>query len=160
LDYLWIGFGVILLFGGVLGCFIPALPGPPLAYFSLLLMQLTEVRPYSAKFLLIWALVVILVTILDYAIPPYATKKLGGSRNGIIGSTIGIIMGIFIFPPWGIIIFPFLGALVGEVLAGKERKAALKAAFGSFLGFISGVFLKLTVTLIIGYYFFSAIFQG
>jgi uncharacterized protein YqgC (DUF456 family) len=158
LDFLWIGLGVILLLVGVIGCFIPALPGPPLAYVSLLLLQLTEEKPFSTKFLLIWALIVVLVTILDYAIPPYATKKLGGSRNGVVGSTVGIVFGLFIFPPWGIIIFPFLGALVGEVMAGREQKVALKAAFGSFLGFLSGVFLKLAVTAIIGYYFIQALF--
>jgi len=108
LDFLWIALGVILFLVGVIGCFIPAIPGPPLAYVSLLLLQLTEAKPFSTKFLIIWALVVIVVTILDYAIPPYATKKLGGSRNGVIGSTIGVIMGLFIFPPWGILIFPFL----------------------------------------------------
>lgn len=158
MEYLWIAFGIILILGGVLGCFVPALPGPPLAYISLLLLQIGDEKPFTTKFLIIWALVVLVVTVLDYVIPPLATKKLGGSRKGVIGSTVGIIAGLFIFPPWGIIIFPFLGALIGEMLSGQEQKLALKAAMGSFLGFITGVLLKLVVTVMIAYYFFAVIF--
>ena len=158
MEFLWITIGIILILGGVLGCFIPVLPGPPLAYISLLLLQLSEEKPFTLQFLVIWALAVLVVTVLDYVIPPLATKKLGGSRKGVVGSTIGIIAGIFIFPPWGIIIFPFLGALVGEMMSGQEHRLALKAAMGSFLGFITGVLLKLVVTVMIAYYFFAAIF--
>ena len=147
-----------MILAGIVGCIVPAIPGPPLAYVSLLLLQLTEKKPFSTKFLVAWALVVIVVTVLDYIIPPMATKKLGGSRNGVIGSTLGIVAGLFIFPPLGIIIFPFLGALIGEMLAGKEHKPALRAAMGSFLGFVTGVLLKLIVTVMIAYYFFQALF--
>lgn len=143
---------------GILGCFLPVLPGPPLAYLSLLLLQLTDKKPFTVTFLLTWAGIVIVIMILDYIIPPYATKRLGGSRNGVIGSTLGIIAGLFILPPFGIVIFPFLGALLGEIISGKEKKTALRAAFGSFLGFIGGVVLKLVVTSIIGYYFFTGVF--
>lgn len=100
----------------------------------------------------------LIVTILDYVIPPLATKKLGGSRKGVVGSTLGIIAGLFIFPPWGIIIFPFIGAFIGEMISGQEHKLALKAAIGSFLGFITGVLLKLVVTVMMAYYFFTALF--
>lgn len=158
MEYLWIAFGIILILGGVLGCFVPVIPGPPLAYVSLLLLQLGEDKPFTTKFLIIWALIVLVVLVLDYVIPPLATKKLGGSRKGVVGSTLGIIAGLFIFPPWGIIIFPFLGAFIGEMISGQEHKLALKAAMGSFLGFITGVLLKLVVTVTIAYYFFVAIF--
>jgi uncharacterized protein YqgC (DUF456 family) len=158
LEYLWITFGIILILAGVLGCFVPAIPGPPLAYVSLVLLQLGEEKPFTTKFLIIWALIVVTVSFLDYVIPPLATKKLGGNRKGVVGSTIGIFAGLFIFPPWGIIIFPFLGAFIGEMISGQEHKLALKAAMGSFLGFLTGVLLKLVVTVMIAYYFFAAIF--
>jgi len=124
----------------------------------LLLLQLGDDKTFTTKFLIIWALIVLVVSVLDYVIPPLATKKLGGSRKGVVGSTLGIIAGLFIFPPWGIIIFPFLGAFIGEMISGQEHKLALKAAMGSFLGFITGVLLKLVVTVMIAYYFFAAIF--
>lgn len=103
-------------------------------------------------------MIVVVVTVLDYLIPPLATRKMGGSRKGVIGSSLGIIAGLFIFPPWGIIVFPFIGALIGEMIEGKEQRSALRAATGSFLGFLSGVVLKLIVTILIGYHFFKAIF--
>ena len=82
---------------------------------------------------------------------------MGGGKKGVIGSTLGVIAGIFIIPPIGIIVFPFLGAWIGEVISGKSSKMALRAATGSFLGFIGGVFLKLVVTSFIGYYFIRAL---
>jgi len=97
------------------------------------------------------------VTALDYIIPPYATKKFGGSRRGVIGSSIGIVVGIFLFPPLGIIVFPFVGALIGEFMTGKDQKAAFRSATGAFVGFVSGTMLKLAVTVTIGYYFFVSI---
>jgi len=158
LEYLWIILGILFLLGGLLGCFLPILPGPPLAYASLLFAQLTDEKHFTTNFLIVWGLIVVGVTALDYFIPPLATKKFGGTRYGIIGSTLGIIVGIFVFPPLGIIVFPFVFAFLAELIGGSENSVALKAAMGSFLGFVTGVLIKLTVTITIGYYFFTAIF--
>ncbi len=155
MDTLWIVLGIIFIVAGIAGCFLPILPGPPLAYGSLLFLQLTKTPPFTTKFLVIWAFVILFVTVFDYVIPPYATKKFGGSRHGVIGSSIGIVAGLFIFPPWGIIIFPFIGALIGEFYKGKDQKDAFRAAFGSFIGFVTGVLMKLTVSIIITWYFFT-----
>jgi len=154
MDYLWILLGLIFLVGGVAGCFLPILPGPPLAYISLLFLQLTKDAPFTFEFMLWIGLGTILITGLDYFIPPYAAKKFGGTRYGVMGSVVGIIAGLIIFPPWGVLIFPFIGAYMGEVLFGSERSVAKKAAIGTMIGLMSGVILKLSFTLFLSYHFF------
>lgn len=143
--------GVLLMIGGIIGCFIPLLPGPPLSYIALLLQQLKSEPLFSTKFLLIWAGITLIVTLLDYIIPLYGTKKFGGTRYGVWGCTIGLLVGLF-FPPWGIILGPFAGAFIGEYMANRNSDRAFKAAFGSFLGFLFGTLLKLIVCSMMGWY--------
>jgi len=146
MEWLWIILGAVLIGAGIIGCLLPILPGPPLSYLGILCLQLLEKPRFESGFLLIWAGIVLVVVVLDYIIPVYGTKRMGGSRRGVIGSLIGLLVGIFIFPPFGIIIGPALGALIGESIGGKEGKNPMKAAIGSFLGFMTGVFLKLLVS--------------
>jgi len=153
MDLLLIIAGVVLLLAGIVGCVLPFLPGPPLAYASLLLLQVSSRAPFSSDFLLLWAGIALLVTLLDYWVPIYGTKKFGGSKKGVWGATIGLLVGLFFFPPFGLIIGPFLGALAGELLDGQEASRALKAAFGSFIGLLAGTVMKLVVSFIMGYHF-------
>lgn len=157
METLIIIIGIILLLAGIVGCIIPALPGPVLAYLSLVVLQFTPDPPFTLNFLIIWALVISLITLLDYVIPIYGTKKFGGSKSGVNGSIIGAIIGFLFLPPLGLILGPFIGALVGELLAGKNSHLALKAAIGSFIGFLAGIFMKIIVVLIVSYHFFSAL---
>lgn len=143
---------------GIFGCIIPGLPGPPLNFLALLLLQFSSLKPYAAKFLWLWALITFIVTVLDYLIPAIGTRRYGAGRWGVIGSFAGLIIGIFLFPPWGLIIGPFAGAVTGELLAGKKGDVALKAGIGSFLGFIFGTVLKLCVSGMMSFYFFRALF--
>lgn len=155
LDIVFIILGVILMIAGVVGCIAPILPGPPLNYVGIILLHLTSKVEFSTYFLFVWAVVIVLVQILDYYIPIWGTKKFGGGSKGAWGSGIGIVLGFFFFPPWGIIIFPFIGAVVGELIDEKEFKVALKAGFGSFLGFLTGIVMKLVVALVLSCYFFK-----
>jgi len=152
MDVFWLILGILLVLGGLVGCLLPLLPGPPLTYAGLLVLQLREVSPFSTKFLLIWAGVVVIVTILDYVIPIYGTKKFGGSNSGVWGCTLGLLAGFWL-GPLGIIIGPFVGAFIGEWIAVKNADKALRAAIGSFLGFLTGTLLKLVVCGIMTYYF-------
>jgi uncharacterized protein YqgC (DUF456 family) len=158
MDILLIIMGSILIISGLLGCFLPILPGPPLSYFALILLQFTSKKPFTTNELAVLAMATIIVTALDYFVPIWGTKKFGGSKYGVWGSTIGLIAGMFLFPPFGIIIGPFIGALIGELVAGKNSQFALKSAFGSFIGFITGTFLKLITSFVITWYFFKALF--
>ena len=92
--------------------------------------------------MIVMALAVVAVTVLDYIIPALGTKKFGGSKYGSWGCLIGTFAGFFILPPWGIILMPFIGAFIGEILYGSVSDQALKAAFGSLLGFLGGVLCK------------------
>ena len=155
MDYVLIGFGIIFLITGILGCVLPVIPGPPLNYIGLLLLHFTTKYQFSSKFLIVWAIITIVVYALDYVIPVWGTKKFGGSKRGVWGSVIGLVVGLFFFPPFGIIAGPFLGAVIGELSAGKDSGAALKSGFGSFLGFLLGTLLKLIASGMMTWYFFK-----
>ena len=145
--------GIILIITGIVGCVVPALPGPPIAYLALVLLEFSDVVPFSLSFMLLWLLVVVAVTLLDFYVPVWGTKKFGGSKYGTYGSIVGLIAGLF-FSPIGIIVGPFLGAFAGELIAGKSGDDALKAGFGAFVGFLAGTLAKLTVTFMMAAYFF------
>jgi len=155
MEIVWILSGILLILVGIIGCFVPVLPGPPLAYIALILLQFGKTAPFSSKFLIILGVVVVAVTLLDYAIPALGAKKWGGSRYGIFGAMIGVVIGLFVLPPFGFLIFPILGATAGEMLVGANFKKALKAGFGAFVGLIFGTMLKFSITVVIGYYFFT-----
>ena len=135
---------IILLIAGIVGCIVPALPGVPLSYVALWLIRFTDKGDeISNRILIIWGIVTILVTILDYVIPVWGTKRFGGSKWGVWGSTIGLIAGLFL-GPWGVILGPFVGAVVFELLGGKPSREAIRARWGSFIGLLSGTIIKLT----------------
>ena len=97
-----------------------------------------------------------LIQVLDYFIPIWGTKKFGGTKIGVWGSVIGMIVGLF-FAPLGIILGPFVGAIIGELIAGKETKLAIKAGFGAFIGFLFGTIAKLIVGGFLIYYYVEAL---
>lgn len=138
---------------GIVGCILPVLPGPPVSYAGLVLLQFTSRHPFSTRFLLMFAALTILITVLDYIIPIYGTKKLQGTKYGILGSALGLLIGLIFFPPFGIIICPMLGAFLGELVTGKKADRAIKSALGSLLGFLTGTAIKLVVSIVMAYYF-------
>ena len=150
MDIFLLILGFILMLVGILGSFLPILPGPPISWVGLLLLHSTSVIDMNWTFLGITLIIALLVFALDYIIPAIGTKKFGGTRAGVIGTTIGLIVALFfpILGPFGIIIWPFIGALVGELLNKADKKTATKAAFGSFLGFLTGTFMKFLVAIV------------
>ena len=147
--------GIILMILGILGSFLPVLPGPLTSWLGLLVLHFTEGVELSNTFLIVTLLVAILIYILDYIIPAVGTKRFGGSKSGMIGTTLGLIVGLLSPIPFGIIIGPFVGALIGEMIHRNDMQKALKAAFGSFLGFIASTFLKFIVAIIFLGFFIS-----
>ena len=156
MEDLIIALGIVLTIVGIAGSLLPVLPGPPIAYAGLWLQQLRDPDPFTLKFLLLWGALTLVVMILDYYVPIWGTKKFGGTKYGVWGCTLGFVAGFWI-GPWGVIAGPFVGAFLGELLARQNSANALKAAMGSFFGFLTGSFLKLLVCFFMIYYIVMSI---
>ena len=157
MDILLIVLGAICLLLGLIGCVAPVLPGVPLSYLGLLLLHWTDRVQFSWQFLAVWGVVVVVIQILDYFIPAWGTKKFGGTKSGVWGSTIGLFVGLFM-GPLGIVVGPFIGAVLGELIyfnrhpqttlseTGQNKNTnfnrALRAGFGSFIGLLTGTLIK------------------
>mgnify|MGYP005999122975 FL=1 len=145
---------------GIIGAFLPILPGPLTGWVGLLLLSFTSVIPSNWTFLGITLAVAILVWILDYFIPAIGTKRFGGSKYGVYGTTIGLLIGLFSPIPFGMLIGAFVGAFIGEVaFAKKDSEKALKASFGSLLGFFVSASLKFGVGLVYFWFFISSFWE-
>jgi uncharacterized protein YqgC (DUF456 family) len=156
-DYVLLIVGILLMILGIIGCLVPVLPGPPLSFIGLLLLHFTKFGHFTTETLIIFAAIAILVSVLDYLVPVWGTKKFGGSKYGTRGATVGLIIGFFLGPV-GIIIGPLIGAFVGEMIFKDDVNYAIKAGFGSLLGFLTGIGLKLATSFVMTFYFFRAIF--
>ena len=153
MDFVWIILGSLILFVGLIGCIVPGLPGPPIAWFALPVLRLHSdptVHPDS-RVLLIYGIAVTVITVLDYYLPIWGTKRFGGTRAGKVGSIIGLVLGMLvpIFGPITIILGPFAGAVIWEILAGQSEQTALRSGIGSFLGFVGGMLIKFAVTILV-----------
>ena len=168
MDYLLMIAAVVVLIIGLIGDIIPGIPGTPVSYLALLLMHWTERLSYTPQFLLMTGLICVVITVLDYVVPVWGTKKFGGTKAGVRGSTIGLIVGIIVLPLLGIVLGPFgligilggpfVGAYIGEKMGGTPDDKAWRSAFGSFIGFLAGTFMKIAYTLVVGFYVFKDIF--
>ena len=145
--------GVFFIILGIIGSFLPVLPGPLTGWVGLLLLHQSERIENDSTFIISTFIIALVVFLLDYFIPAIGTKKFGGSKKGVMGSTIGLIIGMILLGPIGIILGAFIGAFSGELLNNTSKRQALKAAFGSLIGFLTGVFLKFTVSTVFFFYF-------
>jgi len=148
MDILLLVIGLILMLVGIAGAILPVIPGVPISWAGFICLYLSPSLPFDWFFIIITGVVAITLYILDYIIPAIGTKKFGGSKAGAWGTTIGLLAGIFAPIPFGILIGPFVGALLGELIFNQtEGKTAIKAAFGSFIGFLASTFIKVFATL-------------
>ena len=154
LEPLLITLAVILLIVGIAGSLLPVLPGPPLSWLGLLVLKFVP----SVSHRLSWSVIIavglftLVVAILDNVLPIWSTKRIGGNKMVVWGSGIGFVAG-FWFGPFGIILGPFVGALVGGLISGSHIKAALKHASGALIGFFTGIVLKFINLGVILYWF-------
>ena len=153
MEILFFIIAFVLIVLGIVGCIVPMLPGTPLSYAGILLLHFTDQVQFTTTQLIVWLIVVVILQVLDYITPMLGSKYSGGTTYGNRGCIAGTIVGLF-FMPWGIILGPFIGAVIGELLGGSDINHALKAGLGAMVGFVLGTLLKV----IAGFYFlFEAI---
>lgn len=157
MNWILIVVAIVLALIGIVGAIVPGIAGPPFSFAGLLVVSFVDGINYSTQFLVIMGIIGAIIFVLDYVIPVWGTKTLGGTKAGIRGSTIGLILGLLItfFFPIGfiaILLGPFLGAYIGEKNNGTDDKLAWRSALGSFVGFLTGTFLKLVYAGVCIYY--------
>jgi uncharacterized protein YqgC (DUF456 family) len=146
MDILFLILGFLFVCLGIVGSFLPILPGPLTSWIGLLLLQLTKIIPVDWTFLGITLAIALLIWVLDYFIPAIGTKRFGGSRYGVYGTTIGLIIGLLSPIPFGMLFGAFFGAFIGELLYdSKDTNRALKASFGAFVGFLASATIKFSI---------------
>jgi len=135
-------FSAGLIITGLIGSFLPIIPGPITSWLGLLAIY--QIQDFSASNTLLTITFVLAITIFiaDYFIPVIGSKYFGGSKYGIIGTSVGLLIGLLSPIPFGIIIGAFLGALIGEYFGGKSISEGIKPAIGSLVGIISSSIIK------------------
>jgi uncharacterized protein YqgC (DUF456 family) len=151
-DYILLILGILLIILGIIGCLVPVLPGPPLSFLALIMLHLSRFGNFTSTVLIILGSIAVAVTILDYIVPVWGTKRFGGSKYGTRGATVGLIIGLFL-GPLGIVLGPLAGAFVGEMIFKDDIGYAFKAGFGSLLGFLTGIGLKLAASFTMTFFF-------
>ena len=149
--------GALLVLFGFIGSFLPVVPGLPISLLGILIMQWT-IAPFSYAFIWGWILAIVLFSILDNFIPAWTSQKTGGTRYGFWGSLVGMIFGIG-FPPIGFVIGPLVGAFLGEIIGGQGQRQSLRAAWGSFLGFMVATGIKVIAALILCWHYGTELIQ-
>lgn len=148
MDLFLVILSALFIIIGLIGSFLPVIPGPPLSWIGLLILHVTQAVEMNLTLIIITGVIALIIFLLDYIIPAMGTKKFGGSKSGMIGTSIGLVIGLLSPIPGGIILGPFLGAFIGEMLNKNDSKLAFKAAIGSFLGFLASTFIKFIVAII------------
>ena len=146
MDIFLLLLGFVFVCLGIIGSFLPVLPGPLTSWVGLFLLHSTKIIPMDWTFLGITLGIALLIWILDYFIPAMGTKRFGGTKYGVYGTTIGLIIGLLSPIPFGMLLGAFFGALIGELIYdSKDTNRALKASFGAFLGFLASATIKFSI---------------
>lgn len=151
--------GFILIIVGLVGSVAPGLAGPPFSFAALILLSIAKHwEPFSAQFLVVMGGLTGLALVLDYILPALGARRYGASKYGFWGAGVGMIIGIFFIPPWGMIIGAFLGAVAGELIVQDQAQKALRAGWGVFVGFMLGTLFKLILSGVMAFYFIKGLF--
>ena len=146
MDIFLLLLGFVFVCLGIIGSFLPVLPGPLTSWVGLLLLHSTNIVPMDWTFLGVTLAIALLIWILDYFIPAMGTKRFEGTRYGVYGTTIGLLIGLLSPIPFGMLIGAFLGAFIGEMIYdSKDTNRALKASFGAFFGFLASATIKFSI---------------
>ncbi len=153
MTYVLIIVSILLVLVGLVGSIVPGIAGPPFSFLGVLALSFVEGVNRSTEFLVVMGILGAIIFVLDYVVPVWGTKTLGGTKAGTRGSTIGLILGLLVtivFPIGfiAVLLGPFVGAYIGEKTAGADDHLAWRSAFGSFLGFLAGTFIKVVYAIV------------
>ncbi len=135
---------VLLSLIGIIGSIVPGLPGHPLNYLGIWCIQ-WAFHPYTITTLIVLGVLTLIVLVLDFLIPIWTAKKYGATKQGIIGSMIGMIFGFF-FTPVGMILGLIVGAIIGDLMAGKSHSQATRSGLATFFGTLISIGFKLLLS--------------
>lgn len=149
---------IILMLVGLAGVILPFLPGVPVAWVGMFLFAYqTKFEIISFRAMMIFLALTVLSVLLEFALPVLGAKKYKASSLGLLGAALGLIIGPFIFNLVGVIVGPLLGAIIGELIAGK-RDQAIQSGWGTFVGFMVSIVLRIVLVLVMfGYLIVAAI---
>jgi uncharacterized protein YqgC (DUF456 family) len=155
---IWWILAILIVLGGLVGTVIPSLPGVPLVFGGLLLAAWVEgFEHVGAGTLAVLGGLAALAWLLDFLAAALGAKKLGASQRAFWGATFGAIIGMFFGIP-GLILGPFVGAVVAELSGGRTMNQAGRAGYGAWIGVIVGTAAKLAIAfLMVGIFAFKII---
>jgi uncharacterized protein YqgC (DUF456 family) len=158
-DSILIAIGLVFAVTGFIGCILPVIPGPPLSYVSLLILSMAkEWEPFSFNFLLVMGVLTVVVGLSDYIIPAAGARRYGGTKFGFWGSILGMLFGMIFFSFLGLVVGGWVGAIAGELYAGKTGHEAFRAGWGVLVGNIAAVLIKMLLSGIILFYYVKGMF--
>jgi hypothetical protein len=150
--------GAVLVLSGIVGSIMPAMPGPLLGFLGLVCLHFGKPETISISSLIVFGALVLFLILIDYLVPILGAKFSGAGKNGLFGALLGSLIGVIHFPPLGIFIGAFLGAVAGELIGGKKPPQALKAGVGTLIGSVSMIILQTIFSLFLAVYFFIKLF--
>ena len=148
MDLFLLILSAMLIISGIIGSFIPILPGPLTSWFGLFSLNLISTVEIDKTLLIITFIIALIIFVLDSLIPIYGSKYFGATKYGIIGASIGLVIGIITPIPFGILIGPILGALIGELLFNNDLKKSIKSSIGVLIGFVASSFIKFVTSIV------------
>lgn len=148
MDLFLLILSAMLIISGIIGSFMPIIPGPLTSWFGLFSLNLISTVEIDKTLLIITFIIALIIFVLDSLIPIYGSKYFGATKYGILGASIGLLIGIITPIPFGIIIGPILGALIGELLFNNDLKKSIKSSIGVLIGFLASTFIKFITSVI------------
>jgi uncharacterized protein YqgC (DUF456 family) len=135
---------ILLVVIGLVGVVLPALPGLPFVFAGMILAAWADgFREIGWVTLTVLGLMTLVSFIVDFWATAHGAKRVGASKYAVWGAILGTFAGLFIMPPLGLFVGPFVGALIGELIHGKEIRQAAKVGFGTWLGLVMAIVLKM-----------------
>lgn len=154
-----LGVAIVLFLAGLAGIFLPLLPGASLVFAGMLIYGfLTGFAGLDLYFFLLQGAAVLVTFGVDYLASATGARLGRGTRYAVGGAILGMLLGLVFLGPLGMVLGPFLGAVAGEVLAGKSIDQAVRAGTGALLGLLAGALIKLGISLAMIAYFFTRVF--